>query len=79
MNIIAEVPWSYVLFDDGHNWILTCLIGGVVEIDVSITLTQEERQLVSANPQFIEQVLRELKNDRAAFSEREINPPVWPS
>jgi len=79
MNVIAEKRWSHVLFDDGKGWILTLLIGGVVEVDVSIRLTLAEIDEVKRDPSFVDRLVREVRQQRDNFSSREINPPVWPS
>jgi hypothetical protein len=78
MKVIAEQAWSYVLMDNGTDWILTYLIGGVVEIDVSIRLSTEEITKIQENPNYLEILLDAAKTNRAAYASREIHPPVWP-
>lgn len=78
MKVLAEKRCSYVLMDDGTNWILTFLIGGVVEIDVSIRLTAEEISMIKENPAYLDNLVDAARNKRAAYANREINPPVWP-
>jgi len=77
-KVIAEKPWSYVLFEDGNDWVLTLLIGGVVEIDVSIRLASEEVQAIRSKQLHVEDLVTKVKQQRAAFAQREINPPIWP-
>nr|WP_314862451.1 hypothetical protein [uncultured Undibacterium sp.] len=79
MQILAEKKWSYVLMDDGIDWILTFLIGGVVETDLSIRLTAEEILKIKNNAAFLDILVETGRTDRAAFANREINPPVWPT
>jgi hypothetical protein len=78
MKVIAEHAWSYVLIDTGTDWILTYLIGGVVEIDVSIRLSQDEIAKIQENPSYLEILLDAAKTNRVAYASREIHPPVWP-
>lgn len=78
MNVIAEKRWSYVLFDDGKGWVLTLLIGGVVEVDVSVRLTSDEVLALQSGVTSPEKLVEAVKRDRSAFAHREINPPVWP-
>jgi hypothetical protein len=78
MQVVIEKKWSYVLFDDGKGWILTYLIGGVVEIDVSVRLTAQERSLIEADPSSVERLVEAMKQSRREFASREIKPPVWP-
>lgn len=42
MKIIKEKKWSYILMEDDRGWILTYMIGGAVEIDISVLLSSEE-------------------------------------
>lgn len=78
MRVIAEQAWSHVLMDNGTDWILTYLIGGVVEIDVSIRLNTEEITKIKENPNFLEILVEAAKTNRAEYANREIYPPVWP-
>jgi hypothetical protein len=78
MKVIAEQPWSYVLFDDGEYWVLTYLIGGVVEIDVSIRLNSDEIEAIKTDASAIMPLLTNMKSNRSAYADREIRPPVWP-
>lgn len=79
MSVIAEKRWSHVLFDDGKGWVLTLLIGGVVEVDVSIRLTNDEIDSIKRDGSFIERLVYEVRQHRDNFSAREISPPVWPA
>ena len=78
MNVIAEERWSHVLFDDGQGWVLTLLMGGVVDIDVSIRLTTQEIAQIRSDPAQLKQLVRSVQQGRNAFAAREIRPPVWP-
>lgn len=77
-KVISEKRWSYVLIDVDGMWVLTLLIGGVVEIDVSIKLTDEEIAAIRDDATFVEKIVESVKKNRAAFSGREIRPPIWP-
>lgn len=78
MSVIAEKRWSYVFFDDGKGWVITVLIGGVVEIDVSVRLTSEEINLIKSDVSYADHIAEEIKCNRDKFSAREISPPIWP-
>jgi hypothetical protein len=78
MKVIAEQAWSYALMDTGTEWILTYLIGGVVEIDVSIRLSKDEIAKIQENPNYLEILVDAAKTNRAEYASREIHPPVWP-
>jgi hypothetical protein len=78
MIVVAEKQWSYVLFDDGKGWVLTALIGGVVEVDVSVRLTSQEIDSIKDDISYVEYLVNEINLHRDKFVPREINPPVWP-
>jgi len=78
MSVIAEKRWSYVLFDDGKGWVITVLIGGGVEIDVSVRLTSEGINLIKSDVSCADHIAEEIKRNRDKFSAREISPPIWP-
>lgn len=79
MKILAEKPWSYVLMENGEDWILTYLIGGVVEIDVSLRLNRDEIAMIQDNPSYLETLVAAAKMNRASYASREIHPTVWPN
>ena len=78
MEIIKEKPWSYVLFDDGKGWALTFLIGGVVEVDVTVRLTATEIDMIKADEKNILSIMKNVERNRQANVAREIIPPIWP-
>ncbi|MFT6430255.1 MAG: hypothetical protein ACJAXR_001824 [Halopseudomonas sp.] len=78
MKIISEQAWSYVLFDNGTHWILTFLLGGPVEIDVSVRLEDDEIMKIKQDGSFLSQLLEKFKANRSHYRDREVRPPVWP-
>lgn len=74
---IAEEPWSYVLFEDGGEYILTVLIGGVVDVGVSVQLTSEEVQDIRRNPEAVADLAERVRQNRAEYRDREVKPPIW--
>ena len=79
MKIIAKKHYSYILFERNEDWVLTLLIGGVAEEDVSVLLTSEEIEAVKSDLGSIEKIVHEVKFNRSSFSHREIVPAIWPS
>lgn len=78
MKVISEVPWSYVLFDDGQGWVLTFMIGGVVEIPVCVRLTAEEINMIKASKENLLDIMRNIELNRKGNKSREIIPPIFP-
>lgn len=77
MKVVAEKPWSYVLFEAERGWILTFLIGGPIEVDVSVLLTDDEIGRIKDDPSVVDALVRDFTRNRAAIAHREITPPVW--
>jgi hypothetical protein len=73
-EIIIEKPWSFTLYDKDGEWILTLLIGGVVDVPVSIVLTPEEIERVKLEPRAVEDLVELVRKDRSAFASRELKP-----
>ena len=42
METLAEKPWSWALYRDGEDLVLSVLSGGVAMVEVNVTLTPEE-------------------------------------
>jgi len=78
MKILAEKNYSYVLMDNGRDWILTFLSGGVAEHDVSIRLNGEEIAKIRKDAAYLDTLIEYAKNHRSEFVEREIMPAIWP-
>lgn len=70
--------WSHVLVDVDDVWILTLLIGGVAQIDVSIRLIGQEIRIIKDDPTAIDEIVKEVQKNRGAYSDREIHPSIWP-
>ena len=49
-TIIAEKPWSYVVFSNGNETLLTLMAGGVMEVDYTVRLGEDEVQRIRALP-----------------------------
>jgi hypothetical protein len=43
MNVLDQEPWSWTLYGEGDRRVLTVLVGGVAQYDLSVELTPEER------------------------------------
>lgn len=79
MNVIAEKPWIYVLFEDNDNWVLTVMVRyGPAENDMSIKLLDAEVSRLKAEPGYIDQLVDEINQNPQSYIHREIRPAVWP-
>jgi hypothetical protein len=79
LRIIAEKPWSYVLFEDGPRWLLTVLISyGAAENDMTIELSVSEIEDLRNDSNAIDALVRRICADPGNFVAREIRPAIWP-
>ncbi len=73
-KVLANEPWSYTLYEKDGDWILTLLIGGVVDVPVSIVLTSDEVAKIRQGEGHIESIVNDVRQNRSAYSAREIKP-----
>lgn len=73
-KIIASEPWSYTLYEDNDRWILTLLIGGVVDVPVSVVLNDNEINGIKKSKNNLEDLVVNIRDNREKYSSREIKP-----
>jgi hypothetical protein len=79
MTIIDETQWSHTLFEKDTDWFLTMLLrSGPVEVDVSFKLTPDEIASIKKDRANLKVLMEGIGDNREAYQDREINPPVWP-
>ncbi|WP_447896549.1 hypothetical protein [Stenotrophomonas acidaminiphila] len=78
MKVIAEEQWSYVLFEDREVGLITVLLGGVVNLDVTVQLTPSELSMARSDAKFAGELAASIRSNMENFREREVRPPVWP-
>ncbi len=79
MTIIDETQWSHTLFEKDTDWFLTMLLrSGPVEVDVSFKLTPDEIASIKEDRANLKVLMEKIGDNREAYQDREINPPVWP-
>jgi len=64
--------WSYIFVEDERGWILTFMLGGPVEIDISVLLNNEETKSIGKDLSKIEELVEQFKNNIDEISERRI-------
>lgn len=77
-TIIAEKPWSYVVFMNGDDPLLTLMAGGVMALDYTIRLGEAEMLLIREQPDSAAELVQSLLTDRAALLSRALAVVVWP-
>ncbi|SEQ51307.1 hypothetical protein [Natrinema salaciae] len=78
MNVLDSESYSYVLVDDDGEWILTFLLGGPVERDVSVALTDDEVTAIAEGDRSTGDIVEQFRDDPAAYEGRRVHPPVRP-
>lgn len=78
-RVICESAYEYVLFERSGAWLLTFMLGGVIETDVSVEMLPAEIEKQKSNPEYVKQLVHELKINPDLLGARRISPSVWPS
>lgn len=79
MEVLERAPYSYVLLDDEGTWILTFLLGGPVERDVSVRLTADEVDAIETGDRSVDDLVATFRTDPSAYDGRRVMPPVRPT
>lgn len=79
VRVIDKRPYSYILFEADADWVLTFLLGGPMELDVSVKLTEGEVERINEDQNFIDKLISNLKKDKSHCESRKIVPAIWPS
>ena len=79
MGIVAEKPWEFVVFRDGDDIFLTYMLGGVVEVPVTVRLEQSEIKEILAGSLQPEALVAQLKTYRETNRNREVVPAIFPT
>ena len=77
-KILAEERLSYVLFQRGDRVLLTLLSGGVVSIDHTVVVPNEEALALARDRTKLKVYVEALLADRDELVSRGLSPPVWP-
>ncbi|MFE8070089.1 hypothetical protein QQM79_03435 [Marinobacteraceae bacterium S3BR75-40.1] len=77
--MIKKKLYSYVLMDVDGEWVLTFLLGGPVELDVSVKLTDSEVEAIKSEDAAADRLVSEFKKDKSLYENRKIVPTIWPS
>jgi hypothetical protein len=78
-RIIVREPWSYVLFEEQGEFILTFLMGGTVDSEFSVKLTEAEIELQRQDRTYVERLMRRLAGNRDELYGRCLLQAVWPA
>jgi len=78
MRVLDRQPYSYVLLARDGEWILTFLLGGPVERDVSVRLTPAEVTAIEDGESSATDLVETVRADLSAYDDRRIRPTVWP-
>lgn len=78
-DVLSEVPWNFVVFRRGDDWVLTYLAGSVGLYEVSIRLTDDEVNRIRAMPVFAKSLADQFRLNSAKYSDRELRPAVSPT
>lgn len=73
MKVIAEETWSWMLLDEGGDFLLSVICGGVGLFELHIRLNEAEKnQYLLHGASYISSLAAEVRFHPAAFSSRHI-------
>jgi hypothetical protein len=78
-EVLAEKPWSYVLFREDERVLLTFMMGGSVESDWTIPLEDDEFRQATQGEAHIEKLIALYRNNPGLRTARALPVPKWPN
>ena len=78
-SIVCEERHSFVVFVRNGETFLTFLLGGALEVDYTVQLTQEERDRVANDPQAAARLVISLRSNFSLLQRRKLEAPIWPT
>ncbi|ELZ95857.1 hypothetical protein C440_06192 [Haloferax mucosum ATCC BAA-1512] len=78
MRVLDRKRYSYVLLACDGEVILTFLLGGPIERDVSVRLTSAEVTAIEAGDSSAADLVEKFSADRSTYEDRRVIPTVWP-
>jgi hypothetical protein len=77
-RILVEEPWSFVLFEDDGEYLVTFKVAGVMAGDFSVPLSAAELALQRQDRTFVERLVKRLAGNPAQLRARQLRHAVWP-
>lgn len=77
-RILVEEPWSYVLFEDNGDFIVTFKVAGVLGGDFSVKLSEAEIALQRQDRGFVERLVKRLTGNKEQLHARQLRHALWP-
>ncbi|MFC7072878.1 hypothetical protein ACFQJ7_13615 [Halovenus rubra] len=79
MQVLDRKRYSYLLLETDGEWILTFLLGGPIERDVSVRLTPAEITAIEDGDASAADLVERFRAESSAYEGRQVTPTVWPS
>ncbi len=77
-HILLQEPWSYVLFEEAGDYLVTFMVAGVLERDYTVLLTPAEKEMQQRDRGYIERLVKRLTDNPAQLQQRRLRVAVWP-
>jgi hypothetical protein len=78
-NILMQEPWSYVLFEEAGDYIVTFMVAGALKHDFTVVLTPAEKEMQQRDRSYIERLVKRLTDNPAQLQNRRLRRAIWPS
>ena len=78
-EVLAEEPWSYILFRQGRTYLLTYLSGGVVELDYTVELPETLALELAQQPDQLRVLVWQCRCGELPQGVRHASCVTWPA
>lgn len=77
-NILLHEPWSYVLFEEAGDYIVTFTVAGVLKRDFTVALTSVEKEMQQRDRSYIERLVKRFTDNPELLQSRRLRQAIWP-
>ncbi|MGH8493712.1 MAG: hypothetical protein ACRERR_11520 [Moraxellaceae bacterium] len=77
-RILLQEPWSYVLFEENDDYIVTFMVAGPVKQDFTVRLTTAEKEMQKRDRSYIERLVKRLTDQPFLLQQRCFRQAIWP-
>ena len=77
-HILMQEPWSYVLFEEAGEYIVTFMVAGPLKQDFTVMLTAAEKEIQKRDRSYIERLVKRLADNPVQLQQRRLRQAVWP-
>ena len=77
-KILLQEPWSYVLYEEAGDYIVTFMVAGVLKRDFTVALTPAEKEMQQRDRSYIERLVKRFTDNPELLQSRRLRTAIWP-